>query len=228
MTMELKNLIDKIKKDGVEQAENEAAKIVTDANNQAKNIIDQAQKQSQDIIAKAQKEAESFKVSSEQALKQAARDSLLTLRGRVTEFFARVVKKNVQDELNPTVLQDIILQAVEHCIKKGIMDIEVVVSAADKQALEKRLFSSLRKEAREKVLLKAGNGIEKGFRIGERDKNSYLDFTDQAIAEGFKRYLNPKLVDALDIDLGLHVASERGKQKSGRGVEPKQEDKNAK
>jgi len=211
MAMELKNLIDKIKKDGVEQAESEAAKIVADAKAEAQGVIQEAQSKAKETIARAQDEASAFKVSSEQALKQAARDALLALRGRVTEFFARVVKTNVQDELSPTVLQDIILQAVEHCIKEGIMDIEVVVSASDKKALETKLFSALRKEAQKRVLLKESKAVEKGFRIGERDKDSYLDFTDQAIAEGFRRYLNPKLVDALDIDLGL-----------------KQEEKNAK
>jgi len=211
MTMELKNLIDKIKKDGVEQAENEAAKIVASAKEQAQEVISQAQSKAKDIIVQAQDEASAFKSSSEQALKQAARDALLALRGRVTEFFARVVKTNVQDELSPDVLKDIILQAVEHSIKEGIMDIEIVVSAEDKKALEVKLFAALKKEAKERVLLKEGKGIEKGFRIGERNKDSYLDFTDQAIAEGFRRYLNPKLVDALDIDLGL-----------------KQEEKNAK
>jgi len=211
MAMELKNLIDKIKKDGVEQAESDAAKIITGAKAKAQGIIDEAQKKAQEIIAQAKEEVSSFKASSEKALKQAARDALLALRGRVTEFFARVIKTHVQDELSTTVLKDIIMQAVEHSIKEGIMDIEIVVSDADKKALEEKLFAALRKEAKEKVLLKASKAIEKGFRIGERGKDSYLDFTDQAIAEGFKRYLNPKLVDALDIDLGL-----------------KQEEKNAK
>ncbi len=211
MTMELKNLIDKIKKDGVEQAESEAAAIIAGAEAQAKGVIDEAHKKAQEIIAEAEERAGRFKVSSERALKQAARDALLALRGRVTEFFARVVKTNVQDELSSTVLKDIILQAVEHSIKEGIMDIEVVVSAADKKALEEKLFAALRKEAKEKFLLKSSNGIEKGFRIGARDKNSYLDFTDQAIVEGFKRYLNPKLVDTLDIDLGLKQEGKNAK-----------------
>lgn len=215
MAMELKGLIDRIKKDGVEQAEKEAAKIIEDANARAKGVIDESNKRAETIIAGAKNEAERFRASSEQALKQAARDALLTLRGRVMEFFDRVVKSNIQTDLNPTVLKDIILQAVEHSIKSGIMDIEVVVSDKDKKALEKRLFSALRKEAKEKVLLKESKDIGKGFRIGERGKNSYLDFTDQAIVEGFKRYLNPKLVDALDIDLGLKNGGQHTKAKQG-------------
>ena len=59
------------------------------------------------------------------------------------------------------------------------------------------------KEANAHLTFKGAKGIGGGFRIGERGKESYFDFSDEAIAEAFKRYLNPKLVEALDIDLGL-------------------------
>ncbi len=203
MATELNDLINKIKKDGVEQAESEAAKIIDNANAKAEEITSAAEKKAQAIISRAKEDSDKLKTSSEQALKQAARDALLTLRGRVTEFFGRVVKSNVQDELSTSVLKDIILKAVECSIKEGMIDIEIVVSEKDKKALQKTLFAALRKEAKDHVVLKDSKAVEKGFRIGEKDKNSYLDFTDQAIAEGFKRYLSPKLIDTLDIDLGL-------------------------
>jgi hypothetical protein len=125
------------------------------------------------------------------------------LRVWVSEFFARVVKDKVSEELHAGALKDIIVKAVEHSIKVGIADIEIVLNDKDKHALETILFSELRKEARERVILRDKQGIERGFRIGAKGTGSYLDFTDQAIADGFRRYLNPKLVDALDIDLGL-------------------------
>jgi V/A-type H+/Na+-transporting ATPase subunit E len=203
MEADLKNLIEKIKQDGVAQAEADAAKIIKDAGVKSDDMIAKATKQGQDIINNAKKEAESFKKASETALKQAARDALLALRVRVSEFFARVIKDKVAEELNPEALKDIIVKAVESSIKAGIMDMEIVLNEKDKKVLEKTLFSALRKEARERVLLQEKQGVQGGFRIGEKGKNSYLDFTDQAIADGFRRYLSPKLVDALDIDLGL-------------------------
>ena len=203
MEMELKGLIEKIKQDGVAQAEADAAKIIKDAQAKAEDIIIKSTKEGQNIIANAKQEGENFRKSSETALKQAARDALLALRVRVSEFFARVIKDKVAEELNPEALKDIIIKAVEHSIKAGIMDIEIVLNDKDKQALEKILFAALRKEAKEKVLLQEKESIQGGFRIGAKGSGSYLDFTDQAIADGFRRYLNPKLVDALDIDLGL-------------------------
>jgi V/A-type H+/Na+-transporting ATPase subunit E len=203
MEADLKNLIDKIKQDGIAQADTDAAKIIKDAQAKAEEIVKQAAREGQDIISNAKQEAEKFKKASESALKQAARDALLALRVRASEFFARVVKDKVSEELTPDVLKDIIVKAVEHAMKEGVAEIEVVLSDKDKKVLEKTLFTALRKEARERVLLQQKDGVQGGFRIGAKGAGSYLDFTDGAIADGFKRYLNPKLADALDIDLGL-------------------------
>jgi len=203
METDLKGLIDKIKQDGISKAQEEASGINREALAKAEDIVKKAQAQAKDIISKAQKEAETFRKSSESALKQAARDALLSLRARVTEFFGRVVKDNVSASLNPEVLKDIILKAVESSIQQGVMDLEIILSVKDRQNLEKALFTALRKEAKERVSLQGKHDIHGGFRIGKKDSGSYLDFTDQAIADGFKRYLSPKLADALDIDLGL-------------------------
>ncbi|MDD5504731.1 MAG: hypothetical protein PHV77_05410 [Candidatus Omnitrophica bacterium] len=211
METDLKYLIEKIKQDGIDRALAESARITDAAKTQADEILGQAAKKSEEIIASAKKEAENFRRSSETALKQAARDALLMLRVRVSEFFARVVKNQVVQELKPDSLKDIILKAVEHSIKQGITDIEVVLNENDKKALEKVLFEALRKEARAKLSLQEKPGIDGGFRIGAKGMGSYVDFTDQAIAEGFRRYLNPKLVDALDIDLGLKQNTPNGK-----------------
>ena len=203
MEADLKHLIDKIKQDGVAQAEADAEEIISQAKAQAGSIVVKAKQEAQGIIDKAQAEASNFKKASETALKQASRDALLALRGRVSEFFARVVKEKVSEQLNPETLRDIIVKAVEHSMKEGIAEIEVVLSEKDKQILEKTLFAALRKEARERVILQEKQGVQAGFRIGAKGAGSYLDFTDGAIADGFRRYLSPKLADALDIDLGL-------------------------
>jgi len=208
MEMELKDLINKIKKEGVEQAESDAQQVLADAKKEAEKIVSDATQKAEELLKNGKEEAKNFRAATEQALKQSARDALLTLRSRVTEFFSRIVKDKVSDQLKPNVLKDILVHAIEHYGKGSTADIEVLLSDADKKALQKTLFAALRKEARERVTLKGTKTVQKGFRIGEKGKDSYLDFTDQAIAEGFKRYLNPKLVEVLDIDLGLNNKKE--------------------
>lgn len=211
MEMELKNLIDKIKKEGVEKAESDAGNIVRQAQTKAQQVIDDAEKRKATLLQEGEARLKAFQASTEEALKQSARDALLALRDRVTEFFGRVVKDRVSEQLTDDALKEIIIKAVEGCIKHKSMDVEVLLSDKDKKRLEKILFNELTKEAKERLKVKAGRSVEKGFRIGEQGKDSYLDFTDQAIADGFKRYLNPKLVEMLDIDLGLNSQKQHGK-----------------
>ena len=203
MEMELKNLIDKIKTEGVNQAEKEAGDIISQAKEKAKQIIKDAEEKKTESIKEAEIRTREFRKAAEKALTQAARDVLLSLRGRVTEFFDRVVKEKISKELTPDVLKKVIVKVVENFRKDSMLDIEVLVSKDDAKKLQKALFATLSKEAKAHLTLTGSSGIETGFRIGEKGKDSYFDFTDEAIAEAFTRYLNPKLVEILDIDLGL-------------------------
>jgi V/A-type H+-transporting ATPase subunit E len=203
METELNRLIDKIKKEGVERAERDAGDILKQAETKAREIIEDARKKEAEVIEKAETQAQNFMTTSEQSLKQSARDVLLTLRERVTEFFDRIVKKKVSEQLTSDVLKDVIVKAVENFKKEGSLDIEILVSEKEKEKLKKSLLGAFSKEAKEHLTLKGARAIEKGFRIGEKGKDSYVDFTDEAIAESFKKYLNPKLVEILDIGLGM-------------------------
>ncbi|MFH1753601.1 MAG: hypothetical protein ABH875_05405 [Candidatus Omnitrophota bacterium] len=203
METELNKLIEKIKRDGVEQAERDAADIIKGAEVKAKGIIADANNRGADIVEKAEARARDFKAASEKALGQAARDVLLSLRERVVEFFDRIVKAKVKEELSDDILKEVIVKAVENFGKGCDLDIEIVVSEKEREKLKKRLFADFSKEAKERFTLKGSSGIERGFRIGEKDKDSYVDFTDEAITGALKKYLNPKLVEILDIDLGI-------------------------
>ncbi|UCD54678.1 MAG: hypothetical protein JSV93_03915 [Candidatus Omnitrophota bacterium] len=201
MEMELNNLIDKIKREGVEEAEKEAGELVSDAQGKARQIINTAESEKADIIKQAEGEIRNFRKNAEKAVKQAARDALLNLRERVNEFFVRMVKDKISGELTPEVLKEVIIKAIANFRKDGTSDIEVLVSKKDRDELQKSLFKALAKDI--KLTLTGAPGIEKGFRIGEKGKDSYFDFTGEAIAESFTRYLNPKLAEMLNINLGL-------------------------
>ncbi|MEE9499969.1 MAG: hypothetical protein V3V42_01605 [Candidatus Omnitrophota bacterium] len=202
MEMDLNSLIDKIKREGVQEAQKDAGNVVSHAREEAKEIINAAEKEKADIIKDAKVQAGNFRKSAEVAVKQAARDVLLGLRGRIAELFTRVVKDNISRELTPDVLKEVIVSAVRNFRKGGTLDIEVLVSKKDRDKLQKSLFSALAKETKAHLTLTGASGIEKGFRIGEKGKDSYFDFTGEAITESFTRYLNPKLVETLNIGQG--------------------------
>ena len=92
MDVKLNHLIDKIKKEGIEEGKQSAEKIVKDAEAEAKTTIEKARKEAENILNIAKKEADQFQNNSELAVQQAARDAILQLKGQVTALFDRVLK----------------------------------------------------------------------------------------------------------------------------------------
>ncbi len=209
MDTQLNTIINKIKQDGVEEAEKKAKEIVESAEKQAETIIKAAKDKETQMLENAEKEAFSFTTNSKNLLKQAARDVLLGLKERVVEFFDRVVKGKVEETLDTDVLKKAIIKIADNFSPNKDLKLEVVLSEQDKKSLEKTLFNAMKKQSKEFIQLKKSEQVKKGFRIGEKDKYSYIDFTNDGIAEIFKSYLNPKLIEMLDIDLGTKKKSDR-------------------
>ncbi len=202
MEMELKSLIEKIKTDGVEQAQRKSEEILQNAKNQAQALLDEAHKKSAQILKQAEAEASRIRKNTEQALQQAARDLILSLRSRITELFSAAVKRETGNAFSGELLKEIILKVIESFRKEGIQSIEVVLTSHDKERLERALLGALSEELQRGVTLKVSPAVEKGFRIGEKDKNIYYDFTDESITESLMVFINPKLLGLLNIVRG--------------------------
>ncbi|MDP8299069.1 MAG: hypothetical protein P9L88_04120 [Candidatus Tantalella remota] len=197
MEMELSNIIEKLKKEGVGEAEKESARIKEKAEAEARAIVDAAENKKKEIVSLARQEAEKLRSSGEESVRQASRDAILGLRESVTGLFDRIMQKEVKDALSAETVQQMILKLAQNSGKDGIFDIEVLLSEQDRKSLEGVLEKTLKKELSSGITLKVSPNVEKGFRIGEKGGNTYYDFTDEAIAEAFRAYLNPRVAQLL-------------------------------
>ncbi|MFH1846091.1 MAG: hypothetical protein ABH869_00860 [Candidatus Omnitrophota bacterium] len=193
MQMELKEIIEKIKQDGVGEAEKLAVDIIKKAEEKAGAILKKAGEEQADIETRTSAELESFKKNADQAIQQAARDVLLGLKEAILCLFERIIKVEVDKQLSAQVLKEMIIKLAERFPVTGEAGIEVILNEKEKNDLEKIFLAGLKKRIAEGVTLKASKTMEKGFRIGEKDKKAYYDFTDETIAEAFKLFLNPKI-----------------------------------
>lgn len=196
MDVKLDHLIEKIKKEGIEEGRQNAEQIVQDAEAEAKSTIENAKKEAENILDAAKKEADQFRSNSELAVKQAARDSLLELKTQVSALFDRVFKQSVAEALSPDVMQKMILKLSEQWGKDE--SAEIKLSEADQKKLQGVLASGIQKELETGITLKSSGDISGGFQIGLKGKNVYYDFTDESIAEVLKQYLKPQLRTLLD------------------------------
>ncbi|NQT06884.1 MAG: hypothetical protein HQ575_05020 [Candidatus Omnitrophica bacterium] len=199
MGVELDGLIQKIKEESVEEARKRSDETISEAKRKAESIIREAHKKEAAIIKNGEEEAKNLRKNGEKAIKQSARDVLLSLRQQIIELFNKVVKKEVSEELSADTLKQVLTKIIENFQRADDLDVEILLGKDDKKALEGAFLKSLTQELKKGVTLKVSPNIEKGFRIGEKNKNFYYDFTDEAISEAFALYLNPKIVEILNL-----------------------------
>ncbi len=197
MEAQLKELIDKIKTEGVAEAEEKAKQILQEAERQAAGIISGAKKEAERTASAAGKEAERTEQAGKEALKQAGRDLVLNLKGSVTKLFESIVNREIKAALTEDALQKILIELIHAWQKEKKSDIEILLSAQDYKKVKDGMLEKLAAEMKKGVEFKPLPEIQAGFRIGEKDGAVFYDFTDKGITEHLAQYLNPKLADCL-------------------------------
>lgn len=196
MEVKLDSLIEKIKKEGIEEAQQTSEEVIAKARQEAQVIVENAKREAARIVEEARRQAARNEENGRLALQQAARDIELLLKERIDALFTRVFQKKVSSVLGPEFLKDLILKIVAEWGRGAA--IEVVLSEADKEQLQSLLFTGLSEELRESVSLTVSNKVAKGFRLGLKGEDAYFDFTDETIAEVLKSFLSPSLKQLLD------------------------------
>lgn len=143
MDVQLKELIETIKTEGVKEAEGKSAVIVEKAESRAKTIVDAAKKDAEKIVAEAKIEAAKFEASSKEALKQASRDLLLKMESQVQKLFDALVQKETETAFSGKVLEESIVTVIKGWGEKESTDIAVLLPESEYSKLEGSLKSRL-------------------------------------------------------------------------------------
>lgn len=198
MEIQLQELIDQIKKDGVEAAETEAATLLDAAKAQAEKIVDDAKKQADKILADAKNENERMVKSSEDAISQAGRNLLISFRESVTRELNSILNENVAAVYSSDALTQIIVNVVERWAEKpDTDDIAVVLNSKDLDSLEQTILSGIKQKIQKGVTLKASDNLDGGFHIAVNNGNVYYDYSAETVVEMLSKYLNPKITKLL-------------------------------
>ena len=193
MDVQLQELIDKIKKDGVASAESSAAAIIAEAEKKAAAIISDAEAKAANIVATGKSETARMEKASVDAIRQAGRNLLLSFRDGVNAQLAAIVSAQTEGALSADALKAVVPEAVKAwAANTAAEDISVLLPAKDLAAVEASVQAALKAELAKGVELKADKSLSAGFRIGSKDGAAYYDFSAEAVADLFSAYLNPR------------------------------------
>ena len=187
MAEELQNLLEKIKRDGVDKANAEAAAIVAKAKSDAESIVKEAETKAAAAKAAAEAEAKAEAVRAEETIRQAARDTVLKVGQSVTAMLEKLLAKDVDAALSdPAAVVPIAADAIKALVADG-QTAEVAADAKLAEALRVQLA------AMKDITVVTDEATQSGFSVRLDNGRVEHDFTGPAVAEALAARLRPAL-----------------------------------
>jgi V/A-type H+-transporting ATPase subunit E len=194
MAQQIQDLVDSIQKQGVDKANEKAAKIISEANNKAKEIIRDAKKDASKMLSDAEKEIALRDQSAQASLKQASRDVQISLKKALTsQLDSLLVKKSGE-----AFTGDNLVKLIKSVLALDLTDVkttELQVSEAEFKALGEELAKDLGSELKKGLEIKPVKDVNVGFRLAEKDGSGYFDFSDEATAKLMKPFLSSAIAE---------------------------------
>ncbi|WNZ72319.1 V-type ATP synthase subunit E [Borreliella garinii] len=198
MQFEVKDLINKIKKDGLEEAERMSNDIISKAKKEAEEIVARAEEAARTLKAKSEKEINDYKCHALEASRQAIRDLIIGVEKNLKSLFENTLKDNVTEVFsNDNFLSELIIKITDSWIKEEKLVIQL--NESDFSGLEQILRLKLGNNLKEGIEIKPFKGISKGFKIQKKNTGLQYDFSAETIADILFDYLNPRFKEVIKV-----------------------------
>jgi V/A-type H+-transporting ATPase subunit E len=197
MDIQLQELIDKIKKDGIESAAEEAARLKSQAEEQAKRIVEVAQRDADAIIAKGKADAERLEKAGIVALEQASRNLVLAFKGEIQALLDTIIAQRLKESYTEDTLKAVLPELLKTWAAKGSDELDLILSEKALKNLQAYFNNLLAVTLAQGLELKSDRNLAAGFRIAHKDGSAYYDFSAESVGTLLSAYLNPRLGEIL-------------------------------
>jgi V/A-type H+-transporting ATPase subunit E len=207
MDIQVQELIDKIKKDGLDTAAQEAARLKHEAESEVRQIVEAAKKEAAEIVEKGKRDASRAEKAGIAALEQASRNLVLAFKGEIQALLDRLVAEQLSASYNADLLKTVLPEMLKAWTAKGGIQtaesIEVLLPEASLNKLRNFFKEKLASELKKGMELKSDRNLATGFRIVNKDGSAYYDFSADSVAELLCTYLNPRLAEILKASVNV-------------------------
>jgi V/A-type H+-transporting ATPase subunit E len=195
----LQELIETLKKQGIESGEEASKKIIEEAQREAGDIKAKARAEANRIKSQAQEESDSQMKQLQSSLEIAASQFVTSLKRVIEEnLLAIPFKEKLTEALGDLdFLKELLKIVVQAYIQHGESnDVAIFLPEEQREKLHDyamELISTLggKEEGRLALTLHSGN-MDVGFMISRGDGGMRLDFSDDAFLAYFLQFLTPK------------------------------------
>ena len=195
MAEQLQGLLERIQKDGIEKADAEAERIIKEAGAKAAAIVNDTETKAQASLEQAERESKAFAERGEVALKQAARDVVISVGKAITRALEKVVSADVKNALSDEALAGLIAKVVETYAMSGsgTKRIDVLLSNDQQQQVRQHVVARFAEALKDGVTLTGDSSVVSGFRVAIVGDNIEHDFSEAAITDALCELLRPHI-----------------------------------
>lgn len=208
----VQSLVDRIRDQGVQAANEQADKILRDAEAKSAAMLAEARSEIAQMREQARVDIESNRIAALEALKLSARDAMLQLKSKVSSefevFVQRLVTSATSDE---QFIKAIVLVLANHAEKELIGDKEIQILISESLLKEQpNENETLRERSKQTILtlssemLRAGvelipsSEIEGGARVRLVKDKLEIDLSDKAVAKLLYQRILPRFRSILE------------------------------
>lgn len=207
----VETLIARLRDEGVGAGRAEAERLVADAQARARTIVEKAEAEARGRLETARTEIDNHRRAGEEALRMAARDTVLDLKDQLGRRFAADVSKTVSDiQRDDDMLRRMILEIVGRARTESAVDgagaAEVLLprSVAGLDDLRRKpeelregtlthfVAASAAEMLREGVTFGRADDEAEGIRVALGDRGVTVDLSDRAVADAILAHLQPR------------------------------------
>ncbi|MDY6147553.1 MAG: hypothetical protein SPI35_00830 [Porphyromonas sp.] len=196
MDAKIRELTDKIYREGVEKGNEQAEAIVAAAQTKSDEMLAAAKAEAERIVQEAKRKADETRKNTESELKLYTGQMMQSLRSSITDIISgEVASQNISAAItDPNFMRQAILKMVSNWTPGEA----IVIETADAKELEQYFTANAKNLMDEgKVTIKEVNGKPSQFVLSPLQGTYKVTFGEDELVAFFKEFLRPGLVTAL-------------------------------
>jgi V/A-type H+-transporting ATPase subunit E len=197
MEIQVQELLERIRSEGVETAKQQAEEIIRKAQSEAIEIVNRAKKEAEAVQGEAARRIESMEKASRESLIQASRDAMIALKQNVQRFLDTVIRADVSAVFDEKMAEQVIPEVLRALALGQVGDVEVLLPPDLMKKIDASLAARLSKELARGVVLKPYPSIDAGFRVAQAGSAAQYDFSAESLAQILSARVNTLLSEYL-------------------------------
>jgi V/A-type H+-transporting ATPase subunit E len=197
MEIQLQELLERIRSEGVETAKQQAEEIIRKAQSEALEIVNRAKKEAKEAQEEAARRIEAMERASRESLLQASRDAMIALKQSVQRLLDTAIRADVTAAFDEKMAAQVIPEVLKALALGQANDVEVLLPPDLMKKIDASLSARLSKELSKGVMLKPYPSIDAGFRVAQVGSAAQYDFSAESLAQILSARVNAMLSDYL-------------------------------